>query len=125
MTSRAELWWSIFRLEVLLCEFTGRPKCLRGPEVTAPFNSLRSDKEANRFKYVVMDVSMPVMDGIEATRIACQQVKSPKLTEVAVITALSELEAASTRQEMFHAGAVTKFKELMYFRSSCKWRRPK
>ena len=42
---RARVWWSLFRLEVMLSEITGRPKCINELDVTAPTSSLFSDDD--------------------------------------------------------------------------------
>lgn len=41
---RSRLWWSLFRMEVLLSEITGRPKCVSESDMTIPFRSLFSDE---------------------------------------------------------------------------------
>lgn len=41
---RSRIWWSLFRMEVLLSEITGRPKCLSEADMTVPFKSLFSDE---------------------------------------------------------------------------------
>lgn len=33
---RARVWWSLFRMETLLSEITGRPKCLKDTDITVP-----------------------------------------------------------------------------------------
>lgn len=96
--------------------------------VRAYENALSSTSQSSSrrgFDCIIMDISMPVMDGIEATRQIRQREKAKETTEEvegesrAVIVALTGLGAASTRQEMEDAGAdfyVTKpvrFGELM------------
>ncbi|ETN46047.1 uncharacterized protein HMPREF1541_00230 [Cyphellophora europaea CBS 101466] len=43
LTRRSRLWWSLYRIEVLLSETTGRPKCLHIEDMTVPFRSLFSN----------------------------------------------------------------------------------
>ena len=80
------------------------------------------DIPSGQFKYVVMDISMPVMDGIEATRQMRQLERkkgSRQAQDRAVIIALTGLGADTTRQEMMRAGAdyylckPVKFRELI------------
>lgn len=42
MKRRSRLWWSLFRMEILLSEITGRPKCVSEADMTVPFRSLFS-----------------------------------------------------------------------------------
>ena len=44
MKRRSRIWWSLFRMEVLLSEITGRPKCVSEADMTVPFRSLFSDE---------------------------------------------------------------------------------
>jgi hypothetical protein len=45
---RARLWWSLYRLEVYLSEITGRPKCIKGSDITVPYRNFftEADEEA-------------------------------------------------------------------------------
>merc|ERR1711939_577087 len=93
-----------------------------GLQATQAFEKfVAGDGKANHLKYIVMDISMPIMDGIEATRIIRRQEKLSNVSEGVVIIALTGLGAESTRQAMFDAGAdyyltkPVKFKELMEF----------
>jgi hypothetical protein len=42
---RARVWWSLFRLEVMLSDFTGRPKCINDSDITTPVTPLFPDDE--------------------------------------------------------------------------------
>lgn len=42
---RASIWWSLFRLEVLLSEITGRPKCVNEQVITVPRTSVLSEED--------------------------------------------------------------------------------
>ena len=72
------------------------------------------------FKHVLMDITMPVMDGITATReIRSFERGMNKTGQPATILALTGQVAEATRREMFEAGGdyflpkPVKFKELM------------
>lgn len=45
LARRSRVWWSLYRIEVLLSEITGRPKCLHAADFTVPFRSLFSEEE--------------------------------------------------------------------------------
>lgn len=70
-------------------------------------------------KYILMDISMPVMDGIESTKAIRQYERKEGIKERAVIIALTGLSMESTRKEMMEVGAdyflskPVKFKDLI------------
>jgi len=71
------------------------------------------------FKHVLMDITMPIMDGITATREIRNFERGNKTGQPATILALTGQVAEATRREMFEAGGdyflpkPVKFKELM------------
>lgn len=42
---RARVWWSLFRMEVMLSEITGRPRCVNELDITAPLRSFAPEEE--------------------------------------------------------------------------------
>jgi hypothetical protein len=46
-TKRARIWWSLFRIEVMLSEMTGRPKCVQEMDVTISVSSLFTEDDVD------------------------------------------------------------------------------
>ena len=71
------------------------------------------------FTHVLMDISMPVMDGITATRVIREFERNCALERPAMVVALTGLASETTQKEMFEAGGdyfmpkPVRFKELM------------
>jgi CheY-like chemotaxis protein len=71
------------------------------------------------FTHVLMDISMPVMDGITATRLIRDYERGSALERPTMVVALSGLASETTQKEMFEAGGdyfmpkPIQFKELM------------
>jgi CheY-like chemotaxis protein len=76
-----------------------------------PYKTASNGREAldnysassGRFCCVLMDISMPVMDGLEATRRIREFERKNKVNS-AVIIALTGLASSSTQQEAFASG---------------------
>ena len=67
LRDRARVWYSLFRLEILLSEITGRPKCLRGADATVPRISLALGEDQDVRKPPV-EMNYPV-GGIDPRRV--------------------------------------------------------
>jgi len=71
------------------------------------------------FTHVLMDISMPVMDGITATRVIRGIERNSTLERPTMVVALTALASETTQKEMFEAGGdyfmpkPIKFKELL------------
>lgn len=71
------------------------------------------------FTHVLMDISMPVMDGITATRVIREFERNSALERPTMVVALTGLASETTQKEMFEAGGdyfmpkPIKFKELI------------
>lgn len=81
----------------------GKLKCssqvvTNGLEAVEAFKTMLGDK-----KCVLMDISMPVMDGLEATR-RIRSFESSNKLEPAVIIALTGLGSQETQQAAFSSG---------------------
>lgn len=72
--------------------------------LTAYKKSLTEKGGSNRFKFVLMDISMPVMDGIAATKAIRQFERENKVETPATIIALTGLGNEDAQQDAFNAG---------------------
>lgn len=72
--------------------------------LTAYKRSAIENKGANRFKYILMDISMPVMDGIASTKAIRQFERDKRIESPATIIALTGLGDGTAQQDAFHAG---------------------
>lgn len=94
----------------LLIAFVRRTKhpfesSVDGAEALAAYKrSATESGGVNRFKYILMDISMPVMDGIASTRAIRQFERENKIESPATIIALTGLGNESAQQDAFHAG---------------------
>merc|ERR1712098_53325 len=64
---RARVWWSLYRMEVLLSEITGRPKCVNDNDITTPTGLItekEEDTEMSRYNLQAWD---DVLDGLNRT----------------------------------------------------------
>ena len=87
----------------ILRTYMGKLKCssqvvTNGLEAVEAFKTMLGDK-----KCVLMDISMPVMDGLEATR-RIRSFESSNKLEPAVIIALTGLGSQETQQAAFSSG---------------------
>jgi len=108
----------------LLVAFVRRTKhpfesAVDGSEALTAYKRSAVDNEgANRFKYVLMDISMPVMDGIASAKAIRQFEREMRIESPATIIALTGLGDGNAQQDAFHAGfnqflsKPIKFKEL-------------
>ncbi|KAI1625779.1 hypothetical protein EDD37DRAFT_625553 [Exophiala viscosa] len=89
-----------------------------GLEALEAFKHACSDG-GDGFRHVLMDITMPIMDGITATREIRSFERGNKTAQPATILALTGQVAEATRREMFEAGGdyflpkPVKFKELI------------
>lgn len=61
--SRARVWYSLFRLEILLSEMTGRPKCLRVTDATVHFDlSFQQQEDDDPERPITIDQSVEGID---------------------------------------------------------------
>jgi CheY-like chemotaxis protein len=72
--------------------------------LTAYKRSVNENGGANRFKYILMDISMPVMDGIASTKAIRQFEREKKIESPATIIALTGLGNESAQQDAYRAG---------------------
>ena len=92
--------------------------CKNGLEALHAYQRAATILPNSKFKHVLMDVSMPVMDGITSTNMIRQFEKRESLQPANIIAVTGQASEA-TREELFKAGGDTfltkpvKFKELM------------
>lgn len=72
--------------------------------LTAYKKSATDNGGANRFKFILMDISMPVMDGIASTKAIRQFERENKIDSPATIIALTGLGNEDAQQDAFNAG---------------------
>ncbi|KAK5052044.1 hypothetical protein LTR84_002848 [Exophiala bonariae] len=72
--------------------------------LTAYKKSATEEGGANRFKFILMDISMPVMDGIASTKAIRQFERDNKIAPPATIIALTGLGNEEAQQDAFSAG---------------------
>ncbi|KEF60440.1 uncharacterized protein A1O9_02001 [Exophiala aquamarina CBS 119918] len=95
---------------ILLVAFVRRTKhpfesAVDGSEaLTAYKRSAIENEGASRFKYILMDISMPVMDGIASTKAIRQFERDKRIESPATIIALTGLGDQNAQQDAFHAG---------------------
>lgn len=76
-----------------------------GAEALAAYQKSATDNGgSNRFKFILMDISMPVMDGIASTKAIRQFERENKIDPPATIIALTGLGNEDAQQDAFNAG---------------------